>query len=613
MCGIAGFFGNAFDESDIRNALSVLGHRGKDASSHVKTGNGFLGHNRLSIIDLSDKANQPFVTIDENHYFVYNGEIYNFKELKKEFSLITRTGSDTEVAAEMLARYGHKAISRFDGMFAFAMWDSKANSLLMARDHAGIKPLFYFHDGNNFAFASEIKALLVSGYIKSKLKISQHSAALFLRLGYIPEPFTIFENIKKFPAGTSAVFQNGNLTFNDSACTIPYEKQTENIDFDNAVIKMKWLLEESVKKRLISDVPAGIIFSGGIDSSIITAIAQKYSASSIKTFTIGFEFDEHDESQYAKTIAEYLNTEHYEYTVTEKEAKEFIPQIPEIYDEPYADSSAIPALTVFKHVSEQVKVTLSGDGGDELFGGYGAYRWAKRLHKIPAFAFPLIKTILQHTDNRGKRASLMFETIGQKDIHAHIFSVEQYLFSQKELMRIMPQTKAEPISAFIEQKFKGYSVTEQQMIFDFCLYLRDDLLVKIDRASMFHTVEDRVPFLSKELVRFAFALPDEYKTNGNYLKKIAKELLAEYLPRDLFEREKKGFSIPLKHWLKNDLRYLTEDFITADLLNDFGISGFDEIKKLKTKFIAGHDYLYNKLWVLSMLGLWYYNFKNKTK
>ena len=606
MCGIVGLFGKEFTENDIINSLKTISHRGKDASGFVQVSNGYLGHNRLSIIDLNPRSNQPFISANQNLITVYNGETYNFEELKKEYNLFLQTGSDTEVVTELYNIAGHKLPDLMNGMYALAIYDKKNNELFLARDHAGIKPLFYYIDNNHFAFASEIKALKSVPYIKKHLKISTHAISLYLRLGFIPEPYTIYENIYKFPANHYGIYKDGKLKISPYKFPIPFEKQTENLDFENASVKLRYLLESSVKYRLISDVPVGVLLSGGIDSTLVAALAQKIAGSTpLKTFTIALENKDLDEALYAKQIAKYLATDHHEFLITEKETQELIPDLITTYDEPFADSSAIPSMLIFKYASKQVKVTLSGDGGDELFGGYGAYNWAKRLEKIPSFAHKVLKTALSKGDNRKKRVSLMFNNPDTEDIYSHILSVEQYLFSYPEAKQIASQLALDNIVATRLDKFRGYSNTERQMIFDYLYYLRDDLLVKIDRASMKYTVENRVPILDKRIVEFAFSLREELKLKDNNLKLLPKELLSDYIPKQLFQRPKKGFSIPLKEWLKNELRPWVEEYylkLPAEIEEYFDKT---QLQKLKNQYYSKNDHLYNKIWSLSLLNYWF--------
>ena len=610
MCGIVGLFGKEFTENDINNALNTISHRGKDATGIFRVKNGFLGHKRLSIIDLDTRSNQPFISANQHLITAYNGETYNYEELKKEFNLFLQTGSDTEVITELYNIVRYKLPDLINGMYALAIFDKQNNELFLARDHAGIKPLFYYIDNEHLAFASEIKALKSIPYIQKRLKLSIYAISLYLRLGFIPEPYTIYENIYKFPANHYGIYKNGNLKIHPYHFPIPFEKQTENLDFENASVKLRYLLESSVKYRLISDVPVGVLLSGGIDSTLVAALAQKISGSTpLKTFTIALENKDLDEALYAKQIAKYLATNHHEFLITEKETLELIPDLITTYDEPFADSSAIPSMLIFKYASQHVKVTLSGDGGDELFGGYGAYNWAKRLDKIPAFAYPVIKSALNKGDNRKKRASLMFNNPDTEDIYSHILSVEQYLFSYPEAKQIAPQLAVDNIVATRLDKFKGYSNSERQMIFDYLYYLRDDLLVKIDRASMKYTVENRVPLLDKRIVEFAFSLKEELKIKDNNLKLLPKELLSDYIPKQLFQRPKKGFSIPLKEWLKNELKPLVEEFFLKLPTDIEGLFDTTQLETLKQQYYNGSDHLYNKIWSVTILNYWFHNQK----
>ena len=610
MCGILGCVGEVFPVKDCEKALEKIQHRGKDHSGIYVNNDIILAHNRLSIIDLDKRSNQPFISSDKNNVLVYNGEIYNFKLLKKEFDIITQTSSDTEVLLKLLQTQDVSILSQLNGMFAFGLYNKLDNSIVIARDPVGIKPLFYFYDGQYFAFASEIKALTKLPYIAKNLRIKTQSIGYYFRIGFIPEPYTIFENIYKFPAGNYGIFKNNTLKILQYQTPISYIKKDWKLNFDNTLETLQRLLEDSVKLRMISDVPIGTLLSGGIDSSLITAIAQKHNSLPINTFSIGFNSSKHNEAYYAKEIANYLGTNHHEYIVSEDEAVQMLSSIISTYDEPYADSSAFPTMIVFHLASNLVKVTLSGDGGDELFGGYGSYIWQKRLSKIPGIFHKPVSLLLSRGNDREKRVSPMFDNKNIIDLHSHIFSVEQYFFTTNELLSIAPNLTIDNIAKGIISSYKGYSLLETQMLFDFNIYLKDDLLVKIDRASMAYTVENRTPLLDKRIIELAFSLPEHYKIYKNKQKHILKELLALYLPRNLFERPKQGFSIPLSDWLKNKWKFLIDDFLDKEIINQAGWIDYKETEKLKKRFLQGDNYLYNKLWNLAILHYWYYNYKH---
>lgn len=608
MCGICGIY-SSWSKNELHQIEKMnmsLQHRGPDANATYFSDFCSLGHTRLSIIDLSSNANQPMFSQNQRFVTVFNGEIYNFEEIAKELPNFTpRTHSDTEVITEAFALYGPCFVSKLNGMFAIAIFDTQDKKLFLFRDRIGKKPLFYFFDGEHFAFASEIKALLQNDYIKSKIIINYKSINSFLHLGYIPQPETIYNNIFKFPAGYSAKVSPFKMEMN---CYWDVKNKITSNYIDNeeeALQTLDSLLNDSVKKRLISDVPYGTFLSGGIDSSIVTAIAAKNAPDKLKTFSIRFESAKHDESIYARKVAEYLQTEHHEFTVTEQQAKEFIPQLIDIYDEPYADSSAIPTLMVSKLAKSNVTMTLSGDGGDELFWGYGAYHWAERLHK-PLFQYfnKPISGILSLGDNRKQRAAKLIDFDNREKIHQHIFSQEQYFFTEKEIKSLLNNDIYESIN--IMNKYEGFSrdlsPVEVQSLFDIEAYLKDDLMVKVDRAAMHFALETRVPLLDYRIVEFAINLHPKLKINNGQSKYLLKKLLYKYVPEEYFQRPKWGFSIPLDKWLKEDLKFLVDQYLSDEIILKHNIVNLKEVKKLLELFYkADKQYLYNRIWLLIVL------------
>ncbi|PIP54481.1 MAG: asparagine synthase (glutamine-hydrolyzing), partial [Bacteroidetes bacterium CG23_combo_of_CG06-09_8_20_14_all_32_9] len=606
MCGIAGYVSQNYsiNDDEFITTLRYLSHRGPDAEGIFRHNNTLLGHKRLSIIDLSASANQPMTSANGRYTIVFNGEIYNFKELAKQYRLNLKTRSDTETILELYAIVGEKLPSLLNGMFAFAIYDHQTGDIILTRDRMGIKPLYYYIDDNIFAFASELKAITKFPYISKKLEINYEAIKNYLHLGYIPQPHSIYKNIKKFPSGNYAFFHNNNLTFSS------YWKLNEIIEKDvlsdekMALKKFNRLLTDSVNLRMFCDVPFGTLLSGGIDSGLVTAIAAKAGNSPVNTYTIGFREQSHNEAPYAARIAKHLNTNHHEYILSEKEAINLIPDILNTYDEPFADSSAIPTMLISKIAATNVKMVLSGDGGDELFHGYGAYKWAKRLAnpfysnlRIP------VSLVLKLGNNRYKRISHLFQYRNPDNVQNHIFSQEQYLFSQKEIEQLSGDVlrKTKTFNYFSANTKRILTPTEKQSLFDLQYYLQDDLLVKVDRASMKYSLEVRVPFLDYRIVDFALNLNPSLKIKGNTLKYLLKKLLLQYYPKDFFDRPKKGFSIPLSKWLKNELNYLIDEYLNETAICKTGIFNCIYINVLITRFKNGEHYLYNRLWNLIVL------------
>jgi asparagine synthase (glutamine-hydrolysing) len=606
MCGITGFFSfkNSFSHSDLVNMTNALSHRGPDAlgyylSESERVG---LGHARLSILDLSENANQP-MTSDEGRYkIVYNGEIYNYKSILPS-AIPLKTSSDTEVVLKSFIYFGIDFIKKLNGMFAFSIYDEKEDKLFLFRDPLGIKPLFYFYDGENFAFSSEIKSLLK--FPKVKGAINKKSIAYFLHLGYIPEPLTIYENIYKFPSGSYAILENSVLNFTNYWMPENQIYNDVSANLNSAKKELHNLIDKSVSSQMISDVEFGSFLSGGIDSSIVTAFAQKNSSKKIKTFSIGFKEEKFNEAPFAKEISKFLNTEHHEYIISQKDAIPFLEQIINTYDEPFADSSAIPTMILSKFAAQHVKMILSGDGGDELFMGYGSYKWARRLHNPLISTFKnTLKEFLKKGNNRAQRVSHLFDFNNPHNLPSHIFSQEQYFFSENELMSFLI-SDYKNFNFFeinsISQVSRKLSPEEKQTLFDIKYYLKDDLLVKVDRASMKYGLEVRPPLLDLSIVNFALNLSPELKLKNRQAKFLLKEVLFDTIPKDFFNRPKKGFSIPLAEWLKKDLFYLFEKYLSKEVTEYLAILDYEEIKKLKKDFLSGKNYLYNRLWLIIVL------------
>ena len=600
MCGIAGIYDPRGIKDDALKRMSdSIEHRGPDSDGFFTQGNFGLVHRRLSIIDLSSAANQPLFSESGRYAIVYNGEVYNHRQIAKELSVKLRTHSDTEVILEAFAQWGPSMVNRLNGMFSIAIFDKQDEKLYLFRDRMGIKPLFVYRKNGVMAFGSELKALTA---LKGQLDFSTNREAIpyFLHLGYIPQPMTIYNEVEKFPSGHWAVFDGENLK------TECYWTATEKItsevlsDETEAKHRLETLLKESVSKRLMSDVPFGTFLSGGIDSSLVTALAQEVSSDRLKTFSIGFNHSKHDESGYARKVAEHLGTEHFEYIVTEKDALELVEDMLDQYDEPYADSSAIPTMLVSKMARQEVTMTLSGDGGDELFMGYGAYNWAERLSSPP------IGAVLSLGNDRMKRAANLFKYSDSDHLPAHIFSQEQYLFSRSELNDLCLGTDQLAFSYLNQKKnlTRNLTPSEKQAFFDLEFYLKDDLLTKVDRASMRYSLEARVPILDHEVVEFALNIDHRLKLKNGVQKYLLKQVLFDRIPQQFFERPKWGFSIPLSKWLNTDLAYLIDGYLSEESVEQAGLVRWPMVKNLITRYRSGEEYLYNRIWVLILLHRW---------
>lgn len=610
MCGIVGFYSRkqVFRKQELDLMTDSLIHRGPDARGTYSQNHLGLGHRRLSIIDLSEQANQPMVSQSGNSRIVFNGEIYNFKELAHELKLQTLTSSDTEVVLEAFEKWGPEFVNRLNGMFAIAIYQKSEDKLYLFRDRLGIKPLFYYLNQGQLAFASELKALNKLSWFRQNRKIEPQSVAQFLHLGYIPAPNTIYKDTFKFPQGSYAIFDGKQLTFTPYWDARDKITVTTQSNFKQAKETLNDLLTSSVKYRLIADVPYGTFLSGGVDSSLVTAVAQSISSQPLKTFSIGFAHEKFNESDYARKVAGYLGTDHTAFILTEKEAIDLVPDLFSYYDEPFADSSAIPSLLVSKMARNKVTMALTGDGGDELFQGYGMYTWAQRLdNPLIRNSRVLIKNMLQGFGPRYQRAAKVFDYRSGDFLPSHIFSQEQYFFSQHELEQLMVHKPTAFAPDFLPKVLtRGLSAKEKQAFFDLSYYLPDDLLVKMDRASMRFSLETRVPLLDYRLVEFALNLHPELKNYQGIQKYLLKELLYDYVPKSYFDRPKWGFSIPLNKWLKTELKYLADEYLSDSLIKEAGWVNLHAVKSLLTQYYqTRREYLYNRIWVLICLHKWY--------
>jgi asparagine synthase (glutamine-hydrolysing) len=611
MCGIAGcYFKEGATRDELHKMARAMAHRGPDAEGVYVNGSFGLAHRRLSILDLSSTAHQPMVSSCGRYHIAYNGEVYNFKSIKAELGIETKTSSDTEVILEAFAQIGPRMVEKLNGMFAIAILDIITNKLFFFRDRMGIKPLYVYQKNNDLVFGSELKAITALGSTLS-LSVNKEAISYFLHLGYIPEPHSIYNEIQKFPSGNWGMFDG--TTFTTSCYWSPEEKISKDVWTDefSAKIHLDQLLTDAVERRLISDVPFGTFLSGGVDSSLVTALAQKVSSSPVKTFSIGVDNAKYNEARFANQVAQHLGTEHHSFTVTEKDALELITEIIPQFDEPFSDSSAIPTMLVSKMARQSVTMTLSGDGGDELFMGYGAYVWANRLsHPIVKALRTPTSLLLSHGNDRQKRVSKLLSVNKRGSLSSHIFSQEQNMFSVDELSILLhtDHSKFELLefnSRTSETLNRKLSSAEQQALFDIRFYLKDDLLVKVDRATMRYGLETRVPLLDHTVVEFALNLAPELKMNNGISKYLLKEVLYQYVPKNIFNRPKWGFSIPLVDWLNGDLSFLIEEYLNEKRVISLGLVNWPVVKNLIHSFRNGQHHLYNRLWLLILLHQWF--------
>lgn len=592
-------------------------HRGPDDSGQwIDQRAGIhMGFRRLSILDLSQAGHQPMLSHSGRYVCTFNGEIYNFSQLKSACENTHWRGhSDTEVLLEHIERYGlERTLKIASGMFAIALWDKEAQTLSLARDRLGEKPLYYGWLGSNFVFASELKALA-----PFHPKIDLAVLPAYLSSGYIAAPFTIYQGIHKLPAGTVAVFRPGTSIVETrpywSILNVSHQDKFAGSD-QEAVDQLDHILRSVVKDQMVADVPLGAFLSGGVDSSLIVALMQASSSRPIKTFTMGFQDEKFNEAPYARAISRHLGTEHHEHIVSPQDALEVLPLLPKIFDEPFADKSQIPTYLVSQIARHNVTVSLSGDGGDEVFGGYSRYLTAQRLwsrlSRVPKPVRAMSAKTIQAVSPRaiqslaGKRRPLTGD-------RAHKFShllldahTQDDLYSQ--LTDQWPRGYS-PLSASQEplkvtQPDLGHlDFAHRMMARDTLTYLPDDILVKVDRSSMAVSLESRAPFLHPHVVEFAWQLPLNFKMRDGKGKWILRQVLERYVPRELIERPKRGFSVPIDSWLRGPLREWGENLIAA--VPKQGILNPQTIQRLWSEHQSGIRNWQHPLWSVLMFQAW---------
>lgn len=604
---------------------NTLTHRGPDDGDYwidpqAKIA---LGHRRLSIIDLNPTGNQPMTSSQGKFLIVYNGEIYNYLDLKRELDAATQTQwrgtSDTEVLLRGFEHFGIKEmLEKSSGMFALALYDKKRRKLILARDRMGEKPLYYGWVQGIFVFGSELKIL--KGLPSPLPPIDQTALAKFFRYGYIPGPETIFEGIKKLPPGTYLEIDVPHLD-SDFPQPSPYWEAKTFLNapayggsFQDATDELEKILLHSVSQASISDVPLGAFLSGGLDSSLIAALMQTVSKAKIQTFTIGFHEDSFDEAIHAQAVAKHLGTEHHEHYITSQDVLDIIPRLPLVYDEPFADSSQIPTLLLSAFTKSKVKVALSGDGADELFAGYTRYAHFQKLSRLksvlPSWANHALATaILPLTQGRRARSLDLLHkgALLLKTSEATLYETMISLWKKEEgLVRDalpFPSLEASHPLSTSERLTK-------LMYADLMTYLPDDIMVKVDRASMSQGLETRAPFLDLRVVEFACSLPLSMKYDGRVTKKILRNILYKYIPQPLLDRPKQGFGVPLQTWLRGPLKAWAGDLLSPQKLARHGYLNDSLIHQKWEDHLAHRQEAHYPLWAVLMFQSWYDTYKD---
>jgi len=592
MCGIVGFCDYNKKSSDfiLRNMTSLLLHRGPDFQDHQLIENSScsigLGHTRLSIIDLSSKANQPMEY--DNLFMVYNGEIYNYLILKNElikngYNFVSN--SDSEVVLKSFHFWGEDAISKFNGMFSFCIYDKIKERFFLARDRAGVKPLYYYYRNEIFLFASEIKAFKVNPFFVNELDLD--SLGSFINLSYIPTPYTIYKNAFKLEPGCFLIFDIKNKILKKNyywKVEYYFNIEKNNSPYEKIVSEVKNLLIESIHARLISDVPIGLFLSGGYDSSLLAGIVKKELSINLSSFTVGFPINNYDESERAKNIAKHLSINHEIVTLNPKIAQEILIDFPLIYDEPFANTSGIPTIFLSRIFNENgIKVVLTGDGAEEVFAGYDVYfetsRKIKLMRKLPRSIVFLLYLLYKH--DRSSYPNVKWKLL------ADYFSFKNIPHKYNEsLLNIELNIRNDYFNIYnLLNKYNKYF--DKKLVADFRTRLLDDFMVKIDRGTMSASVESREPFLDYRLIEYMARVPSKLKCKDNQTKTILKEITYQYVKKSLLDRKKMGFVIPISIWLRNELQHLLNDYINFKNLNQFSYLNTNNILELKNKFLAG--------------------------
>jgi asparagine synthase (glutamine-hydrolysing) len=629
MCGIAGLidFRKSSSEEVLQKMTSTLYHRGPDGegiyfteSSQAQIG---LGHRRLSIIDLSECGSQPMHF--NGLHIVFNGEVYNFAEIREK---LEKKGhqflghSDTEVIMHAYQEWGVDAIQQWKGMFAVVIYDETKGEVTAIRDRAGVKPFYYYRQDGLFLFASELKAIVAHHSFSKELDAA--AVASYLQYGYVSFPHCIYKNTYKLSAGHILKFdlQKQEISIKKYWTVYDYYNRPKaDMSFGEAMQETEKVLQKAFNYRMVADVPVGVFLSGGFDSSCVTALLQKDSTEKIKTFTIGTTDKGLDEAPFAKQIAERLGTDHTEYYCTHKEALDIIQELPFYYDEPFADSSAIPTILVSRMARKKVTVALSADAGDEIFAGYNRYdyllKYGKKLQAIPKVMRKVMAGVMENVSSENIP---YFKN--QNNFHSRYQKIRNLLndpspaemlknlsqvFTNEEIRELFQQPIQELPTALVSHELKPefYDPLSYMMAVDYQTYMADDILQKVDRATMSASLEGREPFLDQSVIEWAAQLPNDFKYHNGDKKYIIKQIVYQYIPKEIMERKKMGFAIPVQKWLNEELKDLVKEYLSERALKEHGLFDLTYVKRTVSLFFEGRTDLYLKIWYLLMFQMWY--------
>jgi len=624
MCGITGFidFKCTTQIHQLNDMVAAMRHRGPDdQGTEIYPNSNYLvgfGHARLSIIELSILGHQP---MPYKHFtIVFNGEIYNFKEIRFELRKLGHnfiSGSDTEVILHAYEQWGSGCVDQFIGMFAFAIYDKSKEQIVIFRDRAGVKPLYYYWEDGLFLFGSEIKTF--HHHPAFHKEISPESVNLYFKYGFIPSPHSIFNNCNQLKPGHYLTFDLGKRNFKIQKywdIIDYYQKPMLEIGYNEATNEVEKILTSACNYRMVADVPVGVFLSGGFDSTAVTAILQKDRTEKIKTFTIGLEGGT-NEATFAKKTANYLGTDHTEYYCTSAEAKEIIPDLSNFFDEPFADNSAIPTILVSRLAKRDVTVALSADAGDEIFGGYDTYRSLHKnitlLNNIPGFSKSPLSSLLGYITkspignnsllkHQLSTLSSLLNTDEQFRV-SHLFD-EMQSYPPHRMKKLLVKRNRSSYNNILSRQFFNDDISVA-MAMDYNNYLPNDILTKVDRATMSISLEGREPLLDHRLVEFAARLPVDFKYDGLTTKKILKDIVYRTIPKEMMNRPKSGFSIPINTWLKGDLKSLMEEMLSKTMIESSGFLNSREVTKQMKVFLKTRDDDRTIIWRIFQFQMWY--------
>jgi asparagine synthase (glutamine-hydrolysing) len=616
MCGICGLVAGERERAPDREAVARMSgrlvHRGPDDDGLFCEGPVALAARRLSIIDLAH-GHQPIENEDGSAVVVQNGEIYNYRELKRELEGHGHrfaTDCDTEVLVHGYEEWGEGFVERLRGMFAIALWDKRRQRLLLARDRFGIKPLYYRHAGGGLSFASELKAMLEQpGFSR---EIDPEAVAAYLAFNSIPGPLTIFKEARKLPPGHLLSWEAGEVALRRYARPDPPPaSDVRSGSADQLAAELRKVLDDSVRAHLVADVPVGVLLSGGVDSGGLAALASRHVGEPLRTFSIGFEEEGFNELSRARLVAERYGTDHHE-LVLRPDAVELFPKLVEAFDEPFGDSSALPTYLVSELAVSEVNVALSGEGGDELFGGYYTYvadLLARRVGRLAALARPLAEALPSRTDRVGfdYKAKRFARAAALPPLERH-HGWKEIFSAQARADLAGPNASAwDPLDLYRERyaETAGAEPLARMQDVDLGIYLVDDLLVKTDRLSMAHSLELRVPFLDPKVAEFAFSLPTSLKVRGTAKKRLLRKALAPLLPREIVHGRKQGFSIPIAAWLRGPLEPFAREVLAPSAIARQGLLDPAAVTPLLDRHVTGREDLSRQIWGLMALTLWF--------